>query len=340
MIVGILAVLLFALCVGAILAKRFGDRYTTSPPPARTLHQGQLKPDCNVLSVVIPAYNEEERLSPTLKDVVAFCEVHIKDSKSTFQDYEILLVDDCSTDKTRQIAQDFITANPTVKMSVIGVKPNHGKGYAVRTGFLAASGDFVLMADADNATQFSDVAKIIAEMEKSKFDIGIGSRAHLEKEAIASRTLGRNILMWGFHMVVAVAYFVATLGNLCYLKDTQCGFKVFRRFACLPVFLNSRLERWAFDVELLILAKRIGLTVVEVSVRWEEIPGSKVRLSGMVQMGLECLLMCFTYPLGFWPIRRRGKKRYEIGDADAQRATSASTTPKSPVRQRSSRKED
>ena len=121
---------------------------------------------------------------------------------------------------------------------------------------------------------------------------------------MANRTFSRTVLMKLFHLVVDVTYLVGTRGSFCQIRDTQCGFKLFDRRVCKSVFLSNRLERFAFDVELLIVAKRCRYGVAEVPVRWEEVPGSKVNIRAMVQMGLECLLMCFTYGLGIWGVKR------------------------------------
>lgn len=241
-------------------------------------------------------------------------------AEGLFADFEIVVVDDCSRDKTADVVTTFAAKHPEAVIKLIRVNPNRGKGHAVRRGFFESSGDYVLMADGDNATQIADVSKLFKALRKplpatgvpqhhSLPVIAIGSRAHLEQKAIANRTFFRTVLMKAFHLVVAVTYFFGTRGSVCHLRDTQCGFKLFDRRVTEVLFLNNRLERWAFDVEILLLARRRGLKVAEVPVRWEEIPGSKVRLRGMVEMGLECLLMCFTYSLGIWRIVKPSKAK-------------------------------
>lgn len=270
-----------------------------------------------MLSFVVPCYNEEERLPPMLEETTKFAidavrrctSAEIAVAEGLFSDFEIIVVNDCSTDNTKVVVEKFKARFPTIKVRMIDVKPNHGKGFAVRQGFFAAHGDYVLMVDGDNATKISDVTRLFqalrgsASTRKSPPMIALGSRAHLEKDSIAKRTFGRTLLMKAFHFVVTVTYFVCT-GTSCEFRDTQCGFKLFDRRACELVFVNARLERWAFDVELLLLAQKFGLRGKEVPVNWEEIPGSKVRVMGMVQMGLECALMCLAYPLGFWTVKK------------------------------------
>lgn len=308
-----------AFVVVFFIAKHFSSRYQlTQPPIGRILRVfrgdrdysnnkvSDLRP---TLSVVIPCFNEAARLPSMLKDCVAYCrQQQSLGSTATFRDVEIIVVDDCSTDETIQVAKQCMleanasaTESTMILFSIVPVKPNHGKGFAVRTGFFAASGDYVLMADGDNATTFADVEKLAAPVNQGA-DIAVGSRAHLEKASVAQRTFFRTLLMKLFHVVVHVTYFIATLGKRCKIHDTQCGFKLFRRRACEKLFKNNRLERWAFDVEILILAKRFQMQVEEVCVEWREIEGSKVRLGGMVQMGLECLMMCVAYPLSLWPV--------------------------------------
>lgn len=293
-----------------VIASHAASRYRTTERPRLvdvdkrfTALENRKDGAAPTLSIVVPCYNEEERLPPMLKDTVAFCAAHVKAPGATFSDYEIIIVDDCSTDKTRDVAEAFIRANPDVKIRLHRVVPNHGKGFAVRSGFFQAFGDYVLMADGDNATRISDVAKLFESLHfkltDRRFDVAVGSRAHLEHQSIAQRTLGRTILMKLFHFVVAVTYLTCTT-RPCHLHDTQCGFKLFNRSRCERVFRSNRLERWAFDVELLIHCRRLGINVIEVPVNWQEIPGSKVRIGGMIQMGLECLLMCLAYPLGLW----------------------------------------
>lgn len=320
---------LVALVAAAVAtAHHFAAKYATTRPVLTAAEKSdrrkKLFPGCNgnILSVVIPCYNEAERLPPMLRDTIACLTQHLSrvadvsagQGRRFFDAFEILVVDDCSTDATIKVAEaEFDVAlkrdaslQKVASCRVVASKPNHGKGFVVRTGFFEAVGDFVLMADGDNATKIEDVFKLLDVVDGPiSAHIAVGSRAHLEKDSVAQRTLFRTLLMIAFHWVVHVTYFVGTRGSWCRIRDTQCGFKLFRRAACESVFLSNRLERWAFDVELLLVARRQGLTATEVSVNWAEIPGSKVRLGGMVQMGLECLLMCATYSLGIWGVVRQ-----------------------------------
>ena len=327
----LLFILVLGLVGGAIVARHVANQYsTTSAAKGKKPFNFTLKQNAShenkgpTISIVIPCYNEEERLPAMLRDTICFCEQTVKRctsdevarSQGLFSDFEIIVVNDCSKDNTAQVAErtaaEAKESTSKERVKVVHVNPNRGKGFAVRTGFFAASGDYVLMADGDGATEIADLSVLLKAIRnlpslsssaRSAPVIAVGSRAHLEQDSMAKRTLGRTILMKLFHFVVAFTYFCATLGKVCPIRDTQCGFKLFLREATEVIFLNNRLERWAFDVELLLLACRCNMSVVECAVRWQEIPGSKVNIKGMAQMGLECLLMCFTYPLQFWEIK-------------------------------------
>ena len=321
--IGVLAAL-FALATG--IAYHYSRRYFTTRPKAFAA-QAAFAVDHKKgpsLSIVVPCYNEEERLPPMLKQTLEFCKEAVAEcvddaasrKLGLFSAFEIVVVDDCSKDGTAKVVEKFQADNKDQTIRLVRVNPNRGKGHAVRTGFFEATGDYVLMADGDNATQISDVKALFRSLRQPLTDaarhmrgkvppvIAVGSRAHLQDKSMANRTFVRTVLMKLFHFVVDVTYFIGTRGTICQTRDTQCGFKLFDRRVCKPLFLSNRLERFAFDVELLVVANRCRYGVAEVPVRWEEIPGSKVNLRAMVQMGLECLLMCFTYGLGIWGVKR------------------------------------
>lgn len=166
---------------------------------------------------------------------------------------------------------------------------------------LAAKGQLLLMADADGATRFADVELLERHFEahparRDAALLVVGSRAHLQAEALARRKWYRNLLTHAFHLLVALA-----IGGG--VRDTQCGFKLFGRAAGRLLFANLHVARWAFDVELLFMAPRLRIAVVEESVAWTEIPGSKMRPSGILQMAKELLLIRLMHMLGLWQIR-------------------------------------
>uniref|UniRef100_K3WZN8 dolichyl-phosphate beta-glucosyltransferase n=1 Tax=Globisporangium ultimum (strain ATCC 200006 / CBS 805.95 / DAOM BR144) TaxID=431595 RepID=K3WZN8_GLOUD len=250
------------------------------------------------LSVILPAFNEQDRILVTIRDTIAYLEER-KAADPTFT-YEVIVVDDCSQDKTVDVVLEQVKMHTVERIRLLRLQKNHGKGGAVRKGMLRARGAKILFADADNATEISEYAKLEREMlkEHEKSDtrgvVVCGSRAHLEEEAIAKRHPIRNLLMHGFHMIVS---------TLCVknVRDTQCGFKLFDRTAARIVFAPMHIERWAFDVELLYIAAAQKLSVKEVAVQWREIPGSKLSVvSATITMLREIILIAFCYTFGVW----------------------------------------
>lgn len=170
-------------------------------------------------------------------------------------------------------------------------------------GMQSARGEHLLFADADGATKFSDFLKLQNEISQ-KAELIIGSRAHLEDEAIATRSLFRTILMYGFHFIV---WLFAVRG----IRDTQCGFKLFSRSAARTLFALMHVERWAFDVELLFLAQTHGLAIKEVCVTWTEIEGSKITpVWTWLQMGRDLFLIWFRYAIGAWKLHEQRQKSH------------------------------
>ncbi|KAK9738568.1 Glycosyl transferase family 2 [Popillia japonica] len=257
------------------------------------------------LSVVIPAYNEEERLPVMLDECIGFLEDNVRCNGLS---YEIIVVSDGSKDKTVEVAQKYISKLGSEKMRVLDLITNRGKGGAVRLGIQSTRGRLILFADADGATKFSDYNKVekglfnLLQTEdrgiiESKLAISIGSRAHLQDEAVASRSFFRTILMYGFHFLV---WFFAVRG----IRDTQCGFKLLTRKAAKICFDNLHVERWAFDVEMLYIAQTVKIPIAEIAVNWTEIDGSKVTpVWSWVQMGKDLGLIWLRYLIGAWKIK-------------------------------------
>ncbi|MDP3093461.1 MAG: glycosyltransferase family 2 protein [bacterium] len=225
------------------------------------------------LSVIIPAYNEERRLPKTLGEI----DVYLK--RQTF-DYEIIVVSDGSKDGTAAVVRGL--ASVIQNLRLIDNKENHGKGYVVRQGLLGAGGDYRLFTDADNSTAISEIEKMWPELEKG-IEIVIGSRdikgAIIEPPQPFYRVMLGNI----FNLIVQ-----AILG-LWGIWDTQCGFKIMSASACQKILPKCRIDRWAFDPEILVLAKKMGYKIGQTPVRWANDPESKVKFKGMVRMLLEVL---------------------------------------------------
>lgn len=209
-------------------------------------------------SVIIPAFNEADRLPPYLQEVISYFE-------SRGDPYEVLVVDDGSRDGTADRAREVSRHAP---VRVIALAGNEGKGAAVRRGMLAATGDYRVFADADGATPIAELKRLEAALAAGA-DVAIGSRAVQDPGvAVVARP----------HRVAAGRVFnwlVARLG-LAGIGDSQCGFKAFTASAAESLFRRVRTRGFGFDVELLLLARSCGFRVAEVPVNWVDKPGSKV----------------------------------------------------------------
>jgi dolichyl-phosphate beta-glucosyltransferase len=228
------------------------------------------------LSVIIPAYNEEARLLETLEATVVFFD------KKYPGDFEVLVVDDGSADNTAKITEDF-AATSTGNVQLLSYGSNHGKGYAVRYGMLRGSGEWKLFCDADLATPVEEYDVICAAMEKEGADIGIGSRPLKQSRLLVRQPLWREYLGRSFNKVVQLA--------VPGIDDTQCGFKVFSAIAAKEIFSRCRLDKFAFDVESLFIARKLGYKIAEVPIRWSHKDGSKV---SMLRDGTRMLLDLLT----------------------------------------------
>ena len=224
------------------------------------------------LSVVIPAYNEENRIEKTLLSVDEYL------SKQPY-DYEILVVNDGSKDKTAEIVSGLTGKLRGLKL--IDNKENHGKGWVVRQGMLSAQGDYRLFTDADNSTTIDHV-EIFFPFFAQDYDIIIGSRRLKDSVIAVKQPWIRDFLGGIFRLVV---HTLVPLG----LRDSQAGFKMFSKKATEIVFPKQTIFRWAFDVEILAIAKKLGFRINEVPIKWINDAESHVKLSGMVKMLFEVL---------------------------------------------------
>jgi dolichyl-phosphate beta-glucosyltransferase len=220
------------------------------------------------VSIIIPAYNEEQRLPITLGETFDYF-------AKRGEPFEILVVDDGSRDSTPRLVREFAEAHAS-QPGCLGVKcleygGNRGKGHAVRFGMLRAQGDLRLFCDADLATPVEEYDLILAEMRDRKTQIGIGSRPLRESNLVVHQPWYREWLGRGFNKAVRV---LAVPG----ISDTQCGFKIFTAQAAQDVFSRCRLDGFAFDSEALFIALRLGYTVAEVPIRWSHKAGSKVSM--------------------------------------------------------------
>mmetsp|Transcript_32401 Transcript_32401/g.45173 ORF Transcript_32401/g.45173 Transcript_32401/m.45173 type:complete len:338 (-) Transcript_32401:175-1188(-) len=257
------------------------------------------------LSLIVPAYNEEDRIEVMLNETLPYLEGKQKADKEFT--YEIIVVDDGSRDKTTEIAQNYARKRGSDVFRVMTLKKNQGKGGAVQQGMLHARGKYLLMVDADGATEIKDLDRLLKQMSviedsKTGYGIVVGSRAHLQEKAVAKRKWYRSILMHGFHWLV---YTLAVKS----IKDTQCGFKLFTRKSAQILFSNLNLRRWCFDVELLYMAESLNMPLKEVAVNWQEIPGSKLRvLEAALLMGRDLVIIRACHTFGVWRITKPGKR--------------------------------
>lgn len=214
------------------------------------------------VSVIIPAYNEEKRLPRTLARIEEYRVARAFSS-------EILVVDDGSQDATAQVVENL--RRRIARLRLVSNGSNRGKGYSVRHGMLEAAGRVTLFTDADLSTPIEEADKLFAALEH--FDIAIGSRALnrdlIEVHQSGIREMAGKSFNWAVRGMMGIPF-----------ADTQCGFKAFRRERTRILFEQQRIERFGFDPEILYLARRHGLSVAEVPVRWAHDPATRVHVAG------------------------------------------------------------
>lgn len=211
------------------------------------------------ISVVIPAYNEEHRIGSTLDEVIRY----LKERRFSF---EVIVVADGSLDKTPEIVKSHPAFGKG--LSLLENSQNRGKGFSVRRGMLAASKENILFADADNSTPISELEKLLSALEEG-FDAAIGSRALPDSFVEVHQAWPRENMGKIFNLLTKIL----VMNSFC---DTQCGFKLFTKAAARKIFSQAFIDGFAFDVEVLVLANKLGLRVKEVGVRWRNSPQTKV----------------------------------------------------------------
>ncbi len=228
------------------------------------------------LSVIIPSYNEEYRLSRSLPKIINFL-------SKNFYDFEVIVIDDGSSDNTSKIAKKFGT-------KVLRNTTNKGKGYSVRKGVMAATKDFILITDSDLSTPITELSKLLKFKE---YDIVIGSRGI--DSSLVKNTFIRNIS--------------GRLGNLIIrtvlglnFRDTQCGFKLLKTKVAKDLFRIQFLNRWGFDFEVLFLAHKKGYSIKEVPVKWKYNAESKVKPNDFMRTLYELIQVWLAYKNGKYKI--------------------------------------
>ena len=227
------------------------------------------------LSVIIPCYNEEGRIVKTLREIDKYLSLQSYDS-------EIIVVSDGSKDRTAEVVRGMMSEIKNLRL--IDNKENHGKGYVVRQAILEARGDYRLFTDADNSTSIDHVEKMWPLLEKN-YDVVMGTRDSRDdkeaKQAVSQPAWKR---------------FLGDIGNIGIqvlviwgIWDTQCGFKAFSKKAAEDIFKRCKINRWAFDVEVWALARKLGYKIGIVPIYWINSPESKVKLKGYVRFFKELL---------------------------------------------------
>lgn len=252
------------------------------------------------ISLIIPSFNEAKRITKMLDEAIAYLEENHSGK------YEIIIVDDQSSDATVKVAldkADEYKLSPHI-MRIITLSKNRGKGGAVTHGLLHSRGKYSLFADADGATLFPDVKNLLSYIESCKHaTIAIGSRAHMvNTDAVVKRSFIRNFLMYGLHTLV----FIFGIRDV---QDTQCGFKMFNFEAVQNIFPHMHTERWIFDVEVLLLGEIQKMNLKEIAVNWTEIDGSKVDLArDSIAMAVDLVVTRLAYLLGVYKLDQCGRE--------------------------------
>jgi dolichyl-phosphate beta-glucosyltransferase len=211
-------------------------------------------------TIVIPAYNEGERITASLEKILA----HITQQNWTA---EVLVVNDGSRDNTADIVRSFVRQNPIVRL--LENPGNRGKGYSVRHGMMEGRGDVLLLTDADLSSPIYEARKLFDAIEKGGADIAIGSRWLQRQTQTLRQPFYRQVSGRAFNLLLRLILGLKQ-------KDTQCGFKAFTRQAAQSVFPPQRIERWGFDPEILFLADKFKLKTEEVAVEWANDDRSKI----------------------------------------------------------------
>ncbi|KAI0175904.1 glycosyltransferase family 2 protein [Hypoxylon sp. FL1284] len=314
---------------------------------------GSIEPAEVRMSVVFPAYNEEDRILPTLEEAVEYLDAafgrdprpkpgavpkqqahparkRVKGAQAREEEeleqlagYEIIIVNDGSRDRTVQVALEFARSRGLHDVvRVVTLERNRGKGGGVTHGLRHVRGAYALFADADGATRFSDLGRLVEGcdevVDSGGRGVAIGSRGHLVgSDAVVKRSALRNFLMRSFHLVLTILTPPATSR----VRDTQCGFKLFSRAALPHVVPYMHAEGWIFDIEMLMLAESApavpvrgsdgaaigsspGIKVAEVPVDWHEVGGSKLNVvQDSVKMALGLAVLRASWMMGVY--RRR-----------------------------------
>lgn len=247
------------------------------------------------LSIVVPAYNESKRIEASLKDLKSFFAAFP-------QSWEVILVIEKSTDNTVDLARKVVGDDPHFR--IVANEVQKGKGYAVKTGMLQAQGDYVFFMDLDLSTPLVEVYGFLAHFESApQTQVIIGSRQHAKSQILKKQNPLRQKMGQTFNKFVQL---FAIRG----ITDTQCGFKAFRKETVQPVFRRQTLNGFSFDVEILLLAQKLGYKIDILPVKWINSPDSKVRIvRDSIKMFLDLLQVrrAVSKTLRAFPIQKDGQ---------------------------------
>lgn len=255
-----------------------GNKFWTFKIKNQNISAPELKFD---LSIIIPAYNEENRIKSTLIVIANY----IKDENLNA---EIIIVDDGSTDNTTKIVEEFQGKNKNI--SLIALARNYGKGFAVKKGVEASRGKYILFTDADNSTPIREFGKLYAALLKNNTQIAIGSRYLRDNSVKIKQPIYRVLLGRAGNLLIR-AFLIDGI------KDTQCGFKLFEHEAARNIFALQKIKRFGFDMEALAVAKNLGYQIIEVPVSWFNSSESRFR---PIKDALITLKDLIYIKLNFW----------------------------------------
>jgi len=233
------------------------------------------------LSIVIPTYNEEKRIGLTLQKIQEYLE------KQDYN-YEIIVVDDGSKDNTWELLKE--TAQQNEEIYIMRNGENKGKGYSVKKGVLQSHGEYILFSDADLSTPIEEAEKLLSSLLARECDIAIGSRGLSDSDIQIPQPWYRRTMGRIFNLLVQI---IVMRG----IKDTQCGFKCFRRRVVYEIFPKQRINGFSFDVEILYIARKYHYRIKEIPVRWFNSPFSHVH---PIRSSLEMFLDLIKIKINDW----------------------------------------
>jgi len=231
------------------------------------------------LSIIVPAYNEATRIPKFLGNLLEF-------ARKNLESYEIIIVNDGSKDRTKEIVLNLIQGDKRAKL--ISYADNMGKGHAVLQGVLKAKGKFILFIDADGSIKPQEILNLHGFYQKYNYDIVVGSRISALSKITDPQPLSRRLLSKIFNLYSNILFQIK-------INDLLCGFKGFTHDVALQIFKNLKAYRWEFDVELLYKARKNGIKVYQLPIEWKHEEGSKMKIYDPIFIFLNLLKLRLRY---------------------------------------------